>query len=79
MLLSAKQLACLPADMSAVPLICRLGGTLIITDNYNDHLQIIMEQQTKFLSAVAPLNPDGIIPQFKCEANLQPLHPAVCL
>lgn len=40
-----------------------------------------MEQQAKFLSAVAPLNPEGVTPGFECEAKLQPLHlhPAVCL
>lgn len=54
-----------------MPLICTLGGTLIITDDYNDQLQIIMEQQAKFLSVVAPLNPDGATPRFKCETNLE--------
>ena len=67
--------------MSAVPLICRLGGTLIIIDDYNDQLQIIMEQQAKFLSAVGPLNPDGVTPAFERETKLQllHLHTAVCL
>lgn len=62
------------AHMSAAPLICRLGGTLIITDDYNDQLQIIMEQQAKFLSAVAPLNPEGVTPRFECEAKLWSLQ-----
>lgn len=69
------------ADISAVPLICILGGTLIIIDDYNDQLQIIMEEQAKFLSVVAPLNPDGATSYFKCETKLESLHlhTAVCL
>lgn len=67
--------------MSAVPLSCRLGGALIIIDDDNDQLQIIMEQLAKFLSAVAPLNPDGVTPWLEREAKVQPLclHVAVCL
>lgn len=84
-LFPARQLACLPASQLvhtlAVSLICTLGGTLIIIDNYSDQLWIIMEQQAKFLSVVACLYPGGVTPWSECEAKLQPLqlHPAVCL
>lgn len=65
--------------MSAVPLMSGLGGTLIITDNCNYQLQIIMEQEAKFLSVVAIHNPDFVTLWFEYEAKLYRSASAACL